>query len=94
VLEELAATAIGLDEPRRAARLLAAAGSVRRAIATPIPICERVDHEETVAAVGGRLPRTTLAADLRTGRRTALDRIDSLIDGPDREPSTGSHTQV
>lgn len=62
-------------DPQVAARLLAAAEQLRRDIGTPLPSCDREQHERRVRAVHAALPPQELARASAEGRAMSLDRV-------------------
>lgn len=72
-LEGIAQVALGLDDPYRAATLLAAADGLREAVNHPIAPLERVAHTEMIATL-----RKRIGADF--GQRWDADRTLSFVE--------------
>ena len=86
VLEDLAALALALGGALPAARLLAAAESIREAIGTVVPPCESAQHAETLAAARAALGDDGFEAAWRQGLMASLDELR------DELPRTGQST--
>jgi predicted ATPase/DNA-binding SARP family transcriptional activator len=75
VLEDLAALALALGGAVPAARLLAAAESIREAIGTVVPPCESAQHAETLAGARAALGDDGFEAAWRQGLMASLDEL-------------------
>ncbi|WP_051797963.1 tetratricopeptide repeat protein [Catenuloplanes japonicus] len=70
-----------LTDARTAAVLLSAAAAARTAIGTPLPPCDRLEHERCLRAVTDRLSAAELASASAEGRSLPLDRAVALALG-------------
>lgn len=75
VLEALAAVSVGSGDPETSARLLGAAGAVRRRIGAPVPACEQPDHAATTRAACDALGVASFDAARVVGAALPLDRL-------------------
>jgi predicted ATPase len=72
-LSVLAGAAFGQGQPERAARLFAAASTLRERLGTPLPALIRVHHDRAVAAVRRTLGDDAFAAAWHAGETIAVD---------------------
>ncbi|MPZ63508.1 MAG: tetratricopeptide repeat protein [Propionibacteriales bacterium] len=77
VVDALAAVAVRHGEVEYAAFLLAAARAERESIGTPVPWCERADHEDTMNAVRVVLDDATFTAASEAGSSASLDALEA-----------------
>jgi DNA-binding SARP family transcriptional activator len=85
VLEDLAAIALAQGNAPHAARLLGAAEALREAIGTVIAPCERLQHNQTTAAVRTTLGDEAFDAALRQGQLASVDEL--IADLPSADPA-------
>jgi predicted ATPase/DNA-binding SARP family transcriptional activator len=93
VLEDLAAIALAQGNARQAARLLGAAEALRETIGTVIAPCERLQHNQTTAAVRTALGDEAFDAALRQGQLASMDELTADLpsaDPPSPSPATPS----
>ena len=89
VLEGLAGSARMRGQPERAARLLGAAEAVREAIGTPVPPCERADHDRNVSALRAAMGKKAFAQARAEGRALTLEQVlAEPEEGPVDHPSS------
>src|SRR5215472_6067940 len=79
VLEDLAALALALGGAVPAARLLAAAESIREAIGTVVPPCESAQHAETLTSARAALGDDGFEAAWRQGLMASLDELQAEL---------------
>jgi hypothetical protein len=77
-LEGLAALAVALAQPERAARLFGAAEALREAMGTPLPPAERGAHDRSVAAVRATMGDAAFAVAWAAGRVMSLEEAVAL----------------
>lgn len=82
-LESLAGVAAAQGRPEYAARLWAAAETLREAVGSPLPPNKRAAYEEGVAAVRAALGEAAFAEVWEEGRRMALEQAIACALGPD-----------
>src|SRR5262249_41292756 len=82
VLAELAALALSRGGAGTAARLLAAAETIREAIGTVIPPCESPMHDETLAGARAELGDDAFAAAWRQGTLTPAEDLEAELAAP------------
>lgn len=73
-LEGLAMLAADEGQPRRAARLFAAAHALREAIGTPVEVVDRAPREQTIAALRATLGEELFAATWAAGQALELEK--------------------
>lgn len=76
-------------QPERAARRLGAAEAVREAIGTPVPPCERADHDRNMSALRGAMGKKAFAKARAEGRALTLEQVlAEPEEGPLDHPSS------
>jgi predicted ATPase/DNA-binding CsgD family transcriptional regulator len=73
VLEGLSGSARKRGQTERAARLLGAADALREAIGTPVPPCERADHDRNVSALRATIGEKAFEKARAEGRALTLE---------------------
>jgi predicted ATPase/class 3 adenylate cyclase len=76
-LESFAMVALELGQPERAARLFGAAEALREKIAMPMDPDERIEYDQQVGALRGRLEEDTLASAWAAGRALTMEQAIS-----------------
>lgn len=94
LLEALAEVLHRAGSARQAAVALGAAGQIRAAIGTPVPVVERTDWERTYSAVRTELGEPTLLAAITEGHDRDLDELVAWLCGPDAAAEDSSPGQV
>jgi hypothetical protein len=82
-LEGLAAVACALGQAKRAARLCAAAATLREAIGAPLPPAQRASYERTVATARTHLDEVTFTTAWQEGQAMALEQAIAAACGTD-----------
>lgn len=80
-LESFAMVALELEQPERAARLFGAAEALREKIAMPMDPDERVEYDQQVGVLRGRLEAGALASEWGAGRAMTMEQAVSYAVG-------------